>query len=100
MTQQAQRSGDDQSQLRLPRDERLAPANRFVRRTYTVREVAAILGVGRNAIYEQVRAGTIPALRLGAAGHKIVIPHDAVDRLLEAPAAQERPVALTATVRT
>jgi excisionase family DNA binding protein len=48
-------------------------------------KVAAILGVGRNAIYEQVRAGTIPALRLGSAGHKMVIPHDAIERLLRMP---------------
>jgi excisionase family DNA binding protein len=85
MTQQPQRIREDSAQLRVPRNGRTATAKQAVRRTYTVREVAAILGVGRNAIYEQVRMGTIPVLRLGAAGHKIVIPHDAVDRLLHVP---------------
>jgi excisionase family DNA binding protein len=52
------------------------------RRTYTVREAAQILGVGRNAVYELVRTGRLGALRLGAEGHRIVVPRDAVERLL------------------
>ena len=57
-------------------------------RTYSVRQAAQVLGVGRNAIYELVRTGQLGALRLGAEGHRIVIPHDAVERLL---AEEKRP---------
>ena len=35
------------------------------RQTYTVDEVAEVLGVSRGVAYDQVREGTIPALRLG-----------------------------------
>jgi excisionase family DNA binding protein len=54
-----------------------------VRRTYTVPEAAKILGVGRRSVYELVRVGRLRALRLGAAGHRILIPQDAVDELLQ-----------------
>jgi excisionase family DNA binding protein len=33
--------------------------------TYTVEEVAAMLGTARSATYEAVREGRIPAVRLG-----------------------------------
>jgi excisionase family DNA binding protein len=55
------------------------------RRTYTVREAAKVLGVGRNGVYELVRSGRLGSLRLGAEGHRIVIPRDAVERLLAEP---------------
>ena len=35
------------------------------RMTYTVDEVAQVLGVSRGIAYEQVRGGEIPARRLG-----------------------------------
>ena len=35
------------------------------RRTYTVTEAATVLGISRTSAYERVRAGELPALRLG-----------------------------------
>lgn len=35
------------------------------RLTYTVDEVAGLLGLSRGGAYEQVRDGTIPAIRMG-----------------------------------
>jgi len=62
-----------------PNPPRAAPSER---RTYNVAEAAAVLGVGRNGVYELVRSGRLRALRLGAEGHRIVIPRDAIDELL------------------
>jgi excisionase family DNA binding protein len=47
---------------------------------YTVGETAKLLRKGRNAIYEAVARGELPALRLG---NSIRIPRRAIDRLLE-----------------
>ncbi len=49
------------------------------RRTYTVPEVAEILGIGRNTAYEVCRKGEIPTIRIGG---RILIPRDVVDDLL------------------
>ena len=55
------------------------------RRTFTVPEVAQILGVGRSTAYALVRSGEINALRFGA---RLVVTHAEVDRMLgEDPAA-------------
>ena len=51
----------------------------------TVEEAARVLGVGRSAAYEAVRAGQIPSWRIG---HRIVVPVAAlVARLIELEAA-------------
>ena len=47
--------------------------------TYSVDEVAALLGIGRNGAYEGVRSGQIPAIRIGK---RILIPKAALDRML------------------
>jgi excisionase family DNA binding protein len=49
--------------------------------TYTVEETARILRIGRNSAYDAIRAGAIPALRIG---RRIVVPRVALDRLLAA----------------
>ncbi len=49
------------------------------RDTYTVDEVAERLGIGRNAAYEAIRRGELPALRIGK---RIIVPRAALDRLL------------------
>lgn len=49
------------------------------RQTYTVTEVAKILGIGRNTAYEACNSGEIPTLRLGG---RILIPRAAIDDLL------------------
>lgn len=49
------------------------------RATYDVEEVAQLLGLGRSATYAAVSRGEIPSLRIG---RRIVIPHAAVQKLL------------------
>ena len=52
------------------------------RLTYTVSEVAELLGISRTSAYECVRQGEIPAVMLG---HRLVISRVAIDRLLATP---------------
>lgn len=49
------------------------------RRTYTVTEAAALLGISRAKAYDCVRSGELPALRFG---RRIVVPAAALERLL------------------
>ena len=49
-------------------------------RTYTVEQVAGILGISRSTAYECVRLGTLPSLRFR---RRIVIPASSIERLLE-----------------
>lgn len=49
------------------------------RQTLTVEEVAAILGLGRNACYEAVARGDIPSLKIG---RRILIPRHRLEALL------------------
>lgn len=51
-------------------------------RTYSVREVAQILGLGRNHTYGAIYRGEIPALRFG---RRIVVPKEALDEILQNP---------------
>ena len=46
---------------------------------YSIIETAELLGIGRSKVYELVRSGTIPSLRLG---RRIVIPKLALSRFL------------------
>lgn len=48
-------------------------------RTYTVDEVAVLLGIGRNGAYEGVRSGQIPSIRIGK---RILVPKAALERML------------------
>jgi excisionase family DNA binding protein len=50
-------------------------------RTMSVTEAARVLGISRTTAYECVRAGDLPSVRLGG---RIVVPTQAVDRLLAA----------------
>lgn len=62
-----------------------AMANEVERRTIPVwPDAARILGLGRNAAYEAVARGDIPAIRIG---RKILVPKAALDRLLKLEAA-------------
>lgn len=47
--------------------------------TFTVDEAAARLGIGRNAAYEAIKRGELPALKIG---RRIVVPRAAFERLL------------------
>jgi len=56
------------------------------RRTLTVEEAARVLGVGRGTAYEAARVGTIPTVRVG---RRLLVPVDALDRLLAAGAGRD-----------
>ena len=50
------------------------------RLTITVREAAELLGLSRNAAYEAVRRGDIPAIRIGG---RILVPKHALENFLD-----------------
>ena len=47
---------------------------------YTPREAACLLGLSRSSLYEAIRIGVIPALRVG---RRLLVPKAALERLLE-----------------
>lgn len=49
------------------------------RATLSIREVARILGVGKNAAYTAVRTGELPVVRIGG---RLLVPRAALERLL------------------
>ncbi len=51
----------------------------FIRRTYTVDEAAAVLGISRTTAYECVKSGELPSLRFR---RRIVIPVTALKALI------------------
>lgn len=52
------------------------------RLTYSVEEVATVLGISRAFAYEAVQRGDIPHLRIG---RRILIPRSALQRLVDSP---------------
>jgi excisionase family DNA binding protein len=50
------------------------------RLTYTVEEARRRAGVGRNAMYDAIRRGEIPVIRIGK---RFLVPKAAFDALLE-----------------
>lgn len=58
---------------------RIGPAKSAGAMTYTVPEVATLLGIGRNAAYEAAIRGDFPSLKFG---NRIVVPKVAIDRML------------------
>jgi excisionase family DNA binding protein len=50
-----------------------------VRRTYSIREAAAVLGVSHTFAYELAHRGELPVLRLG---RRMVVPVEALHRLI------------------
>jgi excisionase family DNA binding protein len=53
------------------------------KRVFTVEEVAVELRISRASCYEMVRSGKIPSIRLG---RRILVPADALEKLLSAVA--------------
>lgn len=51
------------------------------RMVFTVGEAASALGLSRNLVYELVRQGQIPSVRMGA--KRILIPRVALERSIE-----------------
>jgi excisionase family DNA binding protein len=52
----------------------------IVRRTYTIDEAAALLGIGRNSAYEAARRGDIPTILVGK---RKLVPRARFDKLLD-----------------
>ena len=51
-------------------------------RTYSVRETAARLGIGKSTLYEHVKAGTVPHLNPIRVGTATRFPKATIDGLL------------------
>ncbi len=49
------------------------------RKTLTVREAAAALGIGKNQAYEAVKRGEIPTIKIGS---RILVPKASFEKLL------------------
>ena len=52
------------------------------RRPYTVKQVAAALGVSGSTVYRDIEAGRLEAFRIGAGKGTLRIPHDALQRYM------------------
>lgn len=52
------------------------------RLTLTPKEAGKLLGLSRGLMYEAIRTGQIPSIRIG---RRILIPRAALERLLENP---------------
>lgn len=52
------------------------------RRPYTVKQVAAALGVSGSTVYRDIEAGRLEAFRIGAGKGTLRIPHDALQRYI------------------
>ena len=50
------------------------------RRTMTVPQAGAVLGIGRTAAYQAAHTGEIPTIRIG---NRIVVPLPAFERMLQ-----------------
>jgi len=50
------------------------------KQTLSVQEVSELLGISRNSAFKAVKAGHIPALRIG---RRILIPKQALKKLLD-----------------
>lgn len=51
-------------------------------RPYTVKQVAAVLGVSGSTVYRDIEAGRLEAYRIGAGKGTLRIPHDGLQRYL------------------
>lgn len=60
------------------------------RKTLTVAEAAAALGISRNSAYEGIQRGEIPHLKIG---RRIVVPRAALRRMLEGDLIDRQPSA-------
>lgn len=58
--------------------------------TYTVEEVASLLGIARGKAYQHVRAGDIPSIRMGK---RVLIPRDRFHARLNRESAKSAGVA-------
>ena len=54
----------------------------MTKRFHSVREVVEVLGISRTAVYELIRSGELPSVRMGSAG--IRVPTVALEHYAEA----------------
>lgn len=59
------------------------------RETYTIEEVAAVLGISRTHAYRMAASGDLPAIRLRS---KILIPRRAIEEMLSGQHQPKEPV--------
>ena len=52
------------------------------RLTLTIAETARLLGIGRQLAYDRVKAGEIPALKIG---RRLLVPRIALEKMLQGP---------------
>ena len=57
------------------------------RRTYSVPETAALLGVSTDTVRREIRAGRLPGFQLGGKGGRVVVPRAPLDELLQGKSA-------------
>jgi len=53
------------------------------RRTFSIEECAAILGISRASAYQLAAAGKLPVIRFGGRRSRMLVPKAALERLLE-----------------
>jgi excisionase family DNA binding protein len=59
-----------------------SPEGQRPRRPYTVKQVAAALGVSGSTVYRDIEAGRLEAYRIGVGKGTLRIPHDALQRYM------------------
>lgn len=59
-----------------------APEGQRPRGPYTVKQVAAALGVSGSTVYRDIEAGRLKAYRIGVGKGTLRIPHDALQRYM------------------
>jgi excisionase family DNA binding protein len=58
------------------------PEGQRPRRPYTVKQVAAALGVSGSTVYRDIEAGRLEAYRIGVGKGTLRIPHDGLQRYM------------------
>lgn len=59
-----------------------APERQRPHRPYTVKQVAAALGVSGSTVYRDIEAGRLEAYRIGVGKGTLRVPHDALQRYM------------------
>lgn len=64
----------------------MAETTRLQRHTYTVRQAAALLGIGKSSAYRQIeREGQLAGVPVVRVGHRLVIPRAKLHEALGIP---------------
>jgi excisionase family DNA binding protein len=52
------------------------------RRTFSIEEAAAMLGISRASAFQYAKAGKLPVIRLGGHKSRLLVPRAALERML------------------